>query len=187
MDPLAEKYGAWSPYNYVYNNPLKYVDPTGMEGEWYPEYDEKNRKINLVKETGDTKKSLEKWANGAFSVKQVSDLYNSMSEDGKIDMSNTFIGKFAEGFLADQDEFNCFSEVANGIKGNTRDKYGEGRGSDIKNLSKIGYKESALNEESLKTAQPFKSAFGYTMKDSDGDYYGDGKLEHVEINAGKDS
>ena len=33
VDPLAEKYQSWSPYNYVYNNPLKYTDPSGMEIE----------------------------------------------------------------------------------------------------------------------------------------------------------
>ena len=31
MDPLAEKYPAWSPYNYVMNNPLRMVDPDGKE------------------------------------------------------------------------------------------------------------------------------------------------------------
>lgn len=30
MDPLAEKYPSWSPYNYVLNNPLGDTDPTGM-------------------------------------------------------------------------------------------------------------------------------------------------------------
>ncbi len=30
VDPLAEKYYSISPYAYVANNPLKYVDPTGM-------------------------------------------------------------------------------------------------------------------------------------------------------------
>lgn len=27
---MAEKYGAWSPYVYTMDNPLKYTDPTGM-------------------------------------------------------------------------------------------------------------------------------------------------------------
>lgn len=41
MDPLAEKYYNISPYAYVANNPLKYIDPTGMaidknsEDEWW--------------------------------------------------------------------------------------------------------------------------------------------------------
>jgi len=30
IDPLAEKYYQWSTYNYVMNNPSKYIDPNGM-------------------------------------------------------------------------------------------------------------------------------------------------------------
>ncbi|PKV52423.1 RHS repeat-associated protein [Aquimarina sp. MAR_2010_214] len=33
IDPLAEAYYEWSPYNYSYNSPLKFTDPTGMGPE----------------------------------------------------------------------------------------------------------------------------------------------------------
>src|SRR5690606_33552733 len=43
VDPLAEKFPEWSPYNYTMNNTINMVDPTGMAPEdWYLNLDNGN-------------------------------------------------------------------------------------------------------------------------------------------------
>jgi RHS repeat-associated protein len=47
IDPLSENYNQWSPYNYVLNNPTKFIDPNGKDvydpnGQWIRKNDRKN-------------------------------------------------------------------------------------------------------------------------------------------------
>lgn len=96
VDPMAEKYFAWSPYVYCANNPLKYIDPNGLA--WKPTYDEDhdgNRTYNgyewipeeeSYNEDGSLKKGLYSQAiffsdNGTFDA---SDKYNISSSTATV-------------------------------------------------------------------------------------------------------
>ena len=53
VDPMAEKYPSWSPYSYTLNNPIRYIDPTGMVVE-SPDTDYGLTKDGKIKQIGPT-------------------------------------------------------------------------------------------------------------------------------------
>jgi hypothetical protein len=71
VDPMADKYPSLSPYNYCAWNPVKLVDPNGME-VWKPDSEG-----NLIAEKGDNAVTLAKFLNT-----KVENAQNMLSDQG---------------------------------------------------------------------------------------------------------
>ena len=55
VDPLADLYPHMTPYHYALNNPMQFIDPTGM---WVASYDSSGNIVNVTAEEGDNLEGL---------------------------------------------------------------------------------------------------------------------------------
>ena len=83
VDPLAEKYAPISPYAYVANNPIKYIDPDGREVRVPKEYQEQFRN-DLQNVFGDKTNMLSFNDNGTLQLDgKTKDFTKGMTKDQK--------------------------------------------------------------------------------------------------------